>query len=375
MNPICSVFGIVIIIIVGGLAISMITPDTTDPTGQWSYDDYRPADGATGASGALELVTAADGSVLIHARDVGRGIIEFPDRVLNVTVAPAKLDVYLITGQSNSTHSSYDDLSLAEPLPRPGTAYAWMTEDGQFGTFTAGLEPAMRPMVSVDGVAMTGNKAPAFAATANEITGNKTYWICGGLPGVSVGYFDPNGSAGWNYMKGVVSNAMNAIDSKLFEVHTICYMWVQGETDADMSVERYKEIFLRIHDAMLGGRLGWDFGHCFISLITSQHGGNARQAQLDLAQEYPETITIATEVADTFTIDNGLMGADGLHYTQMGNNIIGADLGRACGEYAAKIADTATVNTSMLKLIPSILAVMIPILALRLIIPLVIGRD
>lgn len=342
-----------IVLVVVLVAAFQMLPDAGHDPDEWEYDDYRQDAEAVAASGSLEIVEAGD-IRYVHAKAVGRGSIEYPDRTVDVTVNRAYLDVYLMLGQSNAGYFRVDP-SKAAPLPAPGEAYAFMASDGGYGRGGSYSETdfAMRPIVSPEGVAQTGDKAPSFCAAVTQATGHKAYWVCGAWGGQSVTIFTP-ASSGWVYFQGVIDRAMSQVDEELYIVNTVCYMWIQGEHDKDMPVQDYKGYFLRMHEAILSGDLGYEFGHCFISLPNINDGGNSVEAQMQLAEEHPGTITIASDAASSFTQANGLMSSDDVHYTQRGDNIIGSELGECVGSHYPASVDAWA---KAVRLVPLLLAV------------------
>lgn len=345
-----------VVVAIGTVTGFMGTWEEPEETDGWRYDDYRPAGTATAASGSMELVTDDNDVVWLHARDVGNGYITYESGTEAVEVSPAYLDVYLMTGQSNSAYYAADP-SEASPLPEPGTAYAFMLEDGQYGNLESISSASMRPMVSLTGEALTGDKAPSFAATVAEATGHKVYWICGGWGGRSINTFDPLGGSTWNYMDRVVKAAYDAIPDGKYIVTDRYYMWIQGETDKAMAVGTYAAKFEAMNAAIIGGQLdGHKFAHCFISLPRYVDSLNAYDAQ-ELVAADNDTVTIATSAADGFTRENGLIATDGIHYTQEGDNIIGTDLGEAIADYQG-VSDDGGLS-KMKKLVGAVLIVMV----------------
>lgn len=370
VKVIAAIIGVVVLITVGIVALDLI--DEKESSRGWEFDDYKIIDGVADAGGSLELIDTHLGPT-VHAHGVGDGTITFSDGTMQtVTVQRAILDVFLITGQSNSCYVDADP-SLAEPVPAMGEAYAWMLEDGDYGDLTAKTGEAMRAMVDpATGESITGDKAPAFSSIYTSITGNKVYWICGGSSGKDISQFDPNGGYRWTAMKGIVSEAMEAVDESLFEVRTCAFMWIQGEADNDTPINTYKARFIDIVDAIINGELGYEFSHCFVSLVTERLGGNARVAQIEAAEEHPSRITIAAD-ANSFTIDNGLMGSDNVHYSQLGDNVIGADLGVACGDYETNT--TSSTNRALLDVMPILLILSVAIMCIGLALRALMGRD
>lgn len=342
---------IMAVVLVFGLQM-LPEQERTEASG-WEYDDYRQIDGALSASGSLEMV-----GQYVHARDVGAGTITYGDRTESVEVRPAYLDVYLMCGQSNGICLKWN-ASEADPRPALGEAYAWMTEGGYYGGYPG--DPAigtfaMRPVINVDGTPATGDKCVPFCAKVSELTGHKVYWISAAFGGRAIGTFNPSGSTTWTFMLNTVSAAMSAIDTDRFIVSERYYLWIQGESDKNLAVDTYKDRFMAMHEGILSGRLGYTFTHCFISLPRSSNATNAVIAQKELAEEHPGTITIATDIADTFTVANGLMSSDDLHYSQLGDNLVGVALGEACGSFLG-MQEHREPLAVMVELVPILLVV------------------
>lgn len=160
---------------------------------------------------------------------------------------------------------------------------------------------------------------------------------------------------------------MAAIDTTKFIPRTTAYMWIQGESDKNIDVDLYKSRFLSMHHAILDGGLGHSFRHCFISLPAEDDSTNAYVAQVELAQEFPGTITIATDLANTFTLENGLLQRDLVHYTAEGYNMIGTALGESMGSwYVENPIDVPVSSIDMSYLVP-IFSVIIGFLAITVV--------
>lgn len=329
------------------------SPYPTDDS--WQYDDYRSAKNVLSVDGALELVQGDD-ATYIHAKDVGEGTINYKNGKTNIiNVEKAKLDVFFALGQSNNAYMSHDK-TTADPIPQIGTAYYY----GDANAPTTGLyqpsDAAMMPMSSINGVANIGDKAPAFCANYNSITHHKVYYVIGAWSSSSIDGWIPNGQY-WDAAKTILSNAVDAVDSSLYELNYKGYTWIQGEANGSMSVSEYMSKFLLMHDAILAGDLGQVFDHCFISKVASQYSGPSN-AQIQLATQY-DTITLSTTIADTFTIANGLMASDGLHYTQAGDNLIGTALANSCADWYAPESESMDMLHMIAPAIIAILAVAI----------------
>lgn len=381
MRVVAGLVGLVALVVVGAVAMGIVTDSssTSDYASEWSFDDYKAISGATSASGSLELVETSNG-VLVHARSVGPGSYTTAEGTVDVIVSKALLDVVLMSGQSNSTYIPwYAENGEASPLPSPGTAYVWAQADGNYSyLYEADADPRMMDMVSPEGVSLTGATAPAFAASYTELTGSKVLFVAGGLASMHVRSFDPSSGTSWTYMQNCLTDALDSIDRSHFTPRGACYLWIQGESDKVTAVDVYKRQFMTMHEAILGGELGMAFNHCFISLPAEDDSTNAYQAQLQLAQEHPGTITVATDLADTFTIENGLLQSDTVHYTQEGYNEIGTALGESAGSYYAENplpVPKSVSGSALMSLWPVMLAIAVGVMGIIVAVKLVMGRD
>lgn len=346
------------IILLGALFVPILsayTPDTYELG--WCYDDYEPAVNVESVTGALELVTI-DGTEYLHANAVGDATITYEDgNVESLEVSKAPLDLIFMYGQSNAAYRNADP-TTASPVPELGTAYYYGLEDRSGPTAAennTGMDLddcAFWTMLDSDGDLRIGDKAPAFSATYNNITGHKVYWVCGAIGNKAMSTFLPTSGFMWTYGQSVLTAAIALVDTDLFDLNVSYYLWVQGEANATSAVSSYKSQFLTMHEAMLDGDMGVAFDGCFISIVREENGGNAATAQRELCEEY-STIHLGADIADTFTVANGMMGSDDLHYSQLGNNAIGAALGNSVGDYVVgPLASTAGESIIILYAVP-----------------------
>lgn len=330
----------VVAAIVITIAIPLIptSPEEQDPNG-WQYDEYRPIGSYTGASGSLEIVTVGE-TEYIHAKSLGTGKLILSDgSTETIQVGKAHLDVCLMFGQSNSAYVVADPSQA--PVPLPGTAYYYGADSGKYSEIMF-ASATIHSMTKMDGTAATADKAPSFAIKYNEITGHRVYFVCGSISGKSIITFDPDGGKTWAYADEVVEYAIKALDKRYFTYDSIAYMWIQGESDSTMAIDEYKNRFLEMNRAIMnGGLAGQEFHHAFISKVRTASSGTA---QAQLAEEYPEMITMATTIATTFTQANGLLSSDNIHYTQAGDNLIGTALGQSMGQWALENPPAEDVN-------------------------------
>lgn len=248
-------------------------------------------------------------------------------------VSPEELDVYVIAGQSNAAYFVYD-LETSTPNPEDGTTFFYGSDSGpiEYGDHNDPTYDTTFESYSM--TAYDDNLAhleSPFSATYTENTGKKVMTINIAVPGASITAWQEDGYA-WEYGQAVLEHALDSIDTNQYKIVKKGFIWIQGESDYAMTVDEYKEKFLNTYDLIDG----YGFSNCYISKVrcvsslTGQFNpANPAEAQVELAGEY-SYIHMATEIADTFTIDNGLMRSDNLHYNQLGQNQIGVALGEYC---------------------------------------------
>lgn len=360
MNAKVIVAGVitVVMLVIGIQLITSFDDRDPDTYPEWQYDDYKIINGVSSVSGSLEIVTVGS-TTYVHAKDLGDGeIIRTDGSVESIKVDKAYLDVFLMTGQSNAAYFQADK-TKADPVPAPGTAYYYGTSSTFRPTYPDG--GTFLSMTASDGSAAIGDKATPFAAKYYELTGHKVYWICGATGGRAIATFQPTAGTSWAWMQSAIYYAMGAIDTDRFIPVIKSYMWIQGEWDKSNPVDYYVEEFLNMNSAILKGKLGIKPDHCFIAKVATKDGGNASIAQVQLARDYPDIITMATEAADTFTVDNGLMASDDLHYSQLGDNIIGVDLAESIAEWYKDQDGHTSAKDILFDVVPILLTISVVI--------------
>ena len=324
-----AVIAIILVACLLAPAVSMdITPTTTNHLPDTIYyDDYIEVDGEPRVSGVFEYVMY-NGQGYVHATDVGIGKIGSR----SYTVQPAPLDVYLFLGQSNAANWAGVNAPTADPVAHLGTAYYFGTISHQsnknLGVSISAYD--MRSMVTTSGSARIGGTDEPFGAEYSELTGHKIYVINGAIGGTSVTTWVPEGTS-YEYAQELFEAAWSEIDLTRFTPELKSYIWIQGESDATMAVATYESYFLSMHETLIDGTFT-DVGSFEYALISLTQAVNPSIAQKELAEEY-DTILIASELAQTFTVDNGYLISDGLHYSQSGRNLLGV----ALAEYAANL--------------------------------------
>lgn len=163
------------------------------------------------------------------------------------------------------------------------------------------------------------------AAMAYEITkehDTSVLIINTGIGGAPISFLKP-GAEGGAVIDGVVKDAMSKIPEK-YNVYRICFVWNQGESDASTPINTYVQDFDIIDNHF--HKLGFDTG--YIIQTRAAIGGNATAAQA-LICENEKDVFMATTIANTFTVENGMIISDGIHYSDKARFVVGIETGKA----------------------------------------------
>lgn len=330
-----AVIAVILIVIVLVPVLDSSDDVRTDNT--LYYDDYIQSP-ATSADGSLELITI-NSVQYAHAVGVGSGTLTYSDgTVATIDVQKAHLDVFLIMGQSNSAYF-HAEPDLADPTPTLGTAYFYGVEGHPLFTSNDTCEAitdydayftgcGMNSMNASDGLVKTGNFETPFSARWHDLTGHKVYSINTGVTAMPIQGLQP-GKYGYTYAQQMFTRAMDAIDTSHYEVSFVSCIWAQGEGNAAMTVSTYKSNFLTIYHSLRGDSPPFSDVSTIKDMIiiqtNAEYAANPAQAQAELARDYAHII-MGTTVSQTFTIANGMLADDGVHYTQLADNKIGVEL-------------------------------------------------
>lgn len=303
------VAAILIVIVIGAVP-------STSPSPAITYDDYIEAEDAISAEGSLEIVEIA-GRTYVHAADVGEGFYKLEDgREIHLTVEKAKLDIVVAMGQSNNRYTCWDISEIAD-IPALGSSYYWGTE----------FEPVTNPNVQggamqklrdpETGAVKLGDKVPVFCARWVEQTGHKIFYVITAVGGSSITSWIP-GEQQYQRQIRILNQATAAIDGDLFEYDVRCCTWIQGEADSTMPLDDYLGYFGQMWVGLRSEAYPYDLKRM---IMATPRVGTAVEADRILAEQYDD-IVLATDIATTFTMDNGLLGPDGTHWTQKGDNLV-----------------------------------------------------
>ena len=314
------VIGAILVVIV----IS-IMPTMTETAPGMAYDDYVEAEGAISAGGSIELVEVG-GKTYAHAADVGDGYYKLEDgREVHLTVGKAKLDIVVAMGQSNNRYTCWN-IAEASAIPDMGTAYYW-------GTL---YEPVTNPNVEGEmlelrdpetGTVRLGDKVPVFCAHWTKETGHKVFYVITAVGGSSITSWIP-GEQQYQRQIRILNQATAAIDSDRFDWTTSCCTWIQGEEDHAMSLDDYLGYMGQMLDGLFDDSYPYRLNYM---VMATPRLGTAVEADKIVAGER-DNVRLATDIATTFTKDNGLLGPDNTHWTQQGDNLVAEALAKTAAE-------------------------------------------
>lgn len=241
------------------------------------------------------------------------------------------LDVLIIDGQSNA---EYGNTTVCDPevLNQEYTA-APATNLYYYGTSTA---PANQWDWShqwgyswtafhihnaydyEDHEWIIGGYEPILGNTIAEKSGNDVLVVNMAIGARSIAQLLPDGADG-DYSWGVLEHALDEISPGYQVINMVGVVWLQGETDNGLgtTVSQYKESFVELMNAF--ENYGAD--EFYLVATRDSYGGNASTAQDELAQEY-SNVHMTTEITETFTIENGMLDSNPIHYSQKGRTAI-----------------------------------------------------
>ena len=243
------------------------------------------------------------------------------------------VDLFIFMGQSNMSGFG-GDATLAPEVPE-GWAYEYKAISNP-----GGLVPMKEPFGlgednAESGVANTkraGTLVSAFANAYYEKTGVPVVGVSCSRGSTDTEFWKPGGKP----LEDAVSRHLAAeewLKDNGYIVRNNYMVWLQGESDAALSVEQYKSNLIGIVKEMIR-KTG--ITNCMVIRIGKRNPvdnsfDRVLQAQTELPKEYKEFV-LASTLAASFP-EEGLM-SDGVHYSQEGYNLLGKDAGINVAFYA-----------------------------------------
>lgn len=250
--------------------------------------------------------------------------------ILENTDGEDRLEVFVIAGQSNSAYRNTNVSLVNQEIDLPShNVYYYGTESQPI--YFGGMPPIGQATYdptfeSYDNYSMVSNGKwkiggyePILAKYISDKTNCDVLIINVGISASSIQYLQPDADGG-EYMKEVIEHSFEKIPSK-YKVDKIGYMWVQGESNIGTPVDEYISYFENINDWFIEN----GFNKGYIVQTRPQNSGNSAIAQVKMCNTIPNLILSST-APDTFTIQNGKMVSDDLHYSQWGRIIVGEDV-------------------------------------------------
>lgn len=323
---------------------------------EMNYEDWTDYDttrilGMNGSS-----VEAADGR--LHAVGLGTTeIVNSDGSTYRIRVNPAHATLILIDGQSNAAYWSQNG------QPAPSAAEKDVTPVPELGTcFYVGRASSMPYHEAEDvsdcriydfvnastGKVRVGDKGPELCKTYYEQTGKKVVWVCLGIPSKRIAAWDqPNGSA-WTQNIKLMDQTNALLESSGFRIDKTIVFWSQGESDYLHSTgyDHYISSFRTLHDSAPAA-WGHDIDAWYLMQGRTAKVGWVNDAFAELAQTM-DGVYLATTAAlvDSFTVNNGLLQTDELHYSQKGDNAL-ANAGARYATEAQGLAPIYLVQSTM----------------------------
>ena len=286
------------------------------------YDDYLttidgvlPTDeGVAVTEGTAIEIIEVKGTTYFHAKDIGTATITLGERIANVTVEKAKLNLIVIMGQSNSgNHFENARSDIASPL---GTAYWWGNGKGiacrqpyDFTQTTLGFHSTLLAELYAESVA-AGNPVKNLLVwhEGGSQTGNGTSKNGSSIYGWAA---SPEDTKGTDYTVKMVAECDKyyATVADKYEIVSRGVYWLQGEGDGVRGIDPNE--YIACFEA-IWNKLKTEAKLEYMAIMRVRKGGDNNtlnndidysttvSAQFALANKHPD-IFMATTITENFT--------------------------------------------------------------------------
>lgn len=314
---------------------AVIIADSSDAaiTKDLHYDDYIKCSSKAVATGSVEVVTI-NNITYVHADSIGTGSYTDKGVTYNVNVTKADLIVILMCGQSNGAYTYRAESDKVDTFTNLGQCYYYgdsvspvtinnWSDSGSYGVYDMMDSPTAAHVGGID---------EPMAVKINKETGSKVLVINTCISGMQISKFLPR-TSNYTWAQNCFNDAISNIDTDCYNITDYGMFWIQGESNPDTAIATYQTYFSRIWATMNHGVSpdvsdadyyfsdDHTFTQCVISLVR-QSGLNACCAQIQLSAA-ADDVSIGIWSCDQFTVENGLLYNDNVHYTQKGRNIVG----------------------------------------------------
>lgn len=269
------------------------------------------------------------------------------------------LEVYVIAGQSQGVWEFSKDLDVVNAeVPSPEkTAYyygnsnpvLWQLKDGQPDWDTTYTTYGIHEAHYANGW-IIGDIEPSLAYGITKASNHDVYLINVCEKGRTLEYLNTDGKS---FIEEVLTHALDEIPKNIRINYGGC-VFMHGEADATTAVDTYVEEF----ETFKGFIQSYGFKTFYIVPTVPANAGNAIEAQEKIAESDKDVI-LTKNIAASFTVENGLLKSDGVHYTQKGDDLIGAEV---CSYLPQSLPDN---SFELLQLIPIMFVLALIIMAVR----------
>ena len=305
------------------LIVIAVLPAWNDSGTSVYYDDYIQDDNADHGDGIITEVKEVAGKRYVHIIGVGLGeYFTESGGSVKITSSKAPLDIIVAMGQSNNRYTCYDIAQISD-WPELGTSYYWGNDFGLVAEPYGSAERSIEPLRDTEtGAVKIADKVPIICAKWTEATGHKVLYICTAVGGSSITSWTPGDPVGTTHLsyqrqKIIINQVVSQIDKTHYDYNFAFCTWIQGEEDQHMDLDLYMGYFKDMFDALMSDSYPYQLN--FMVMATPRLG-TAVEADKLLADEY-DNLYLATDIATTFTVTNGLLAPDDTHWTQKGDNI------------------------------------------------------
>lgn len=321
-----------VIILVGAFLLAtlfgFLDSDSHGYDAKMEYEDWMEYDttGILGTEGPIEVSNG-----MLHAVGAGDArIVKEDGSVYRIRIVPAKADLLIMDGQSNAAYF-YADETLA-PAPELGKAFYYGFSNSMPHSLSVDITNC-KLYDFIDPSTMevrVGDKGPEMCRTWTEESGNKAIWISLGIPGRRIAEWDVDSGAAWQKNCDIMDAVNEILKGTDFDIQRTVVMWSQGESDFvhNTGYEHYMTTWTAFHDAAnedWGRKIdGW-----YLMMGRTLKVGWVNDCFAELAEGIPDVhIGIPASMVDSFTMQNGLLESDNLHYSQRAENALGNSLAR-----------------------------------------------